>query len=107
MSELEHTEGDAQLRLPRRRRTSPRAPKAPPRAQLAEDAPGRVELIFMRTPADVLEPADSGKHQEDAAAEPQAGDLVGLLLTRDGWIAVAGLILVLVVLFLIGLRFTS
>lgn len=72
-------------------------------AQLADDAAGRVELIVVRAPADVLEPAEPPA--PDPAARP-AGEVLGGVMSHGGWIAVGILAVVLVALFVVGLWFT-
>ena len=103
MSETEPTGADTpQLRLPRRRRSATRTPALLEPAQLADDAAGRVEVIAIRAPADVLEPPEP-------AVEPppqRESRAVALLLSENGWIAIGALAAILVVVFLIGLRFT-
>ena len=104
MSETEPTGADQQhLRLPRRRRSVALTPALLEPAQLADDAAGRVEIIAIRAPADVLEPADA---VAEPAPPPVESRTLTLLLSEDGWIAIGVLAAILVVLFLIGLRFT-
>jgi len=89
-------------RPPRRRRSAARTPALVDPADVPEDAAGRVELIAIRAPADVL---DSG----DAAPAPPAGPtgwLMPLVLLSNGWVAVGVLMALLVVVFVIGVVFT-
>ena len=101
MSEIEPT----QLQAPPRSASSHRTGTGRvtvERAQLAADAPGRVEVVVLRPPADVLEPA------EPAPPPVERGE--SLLLTRlmiyDGWVAIATLAALLVAVFVLGLWFT-
>jgi hypothetical protein len=65
-----HTEA---LHTPRRRRRSASLlPPLPSPADLAEDAPGRVELITISPPADLTPPADPPEHIETAVVRPLA-----------------------------------
>lgn len=70
------------------------------RTRLAEDAAGRVELIVLHAPADVLEPT----------AEPPLprveSRLAPSLMRWEGWLAVGLVAAVLAVVFVIGLWFT-
>ena len=72
------------------------------RAQLAADAPGRVEVIALRPPADVLEPAETLPPGVDRP-EPR---LLTRLMMEDGWVAIAGLAALLAVVFVLGLWLT-
>ena len=103
MSETGPTEAEAQqLRLPRRRRSVARTPALLEPVQLAEDAAGRVEVIAIRAPADVLEPSEPVAEP----IPPAESRTLQMLLSEDGWIAMGVLAAILVVVFLIGLRFT-
>lgn len=72
------------------------------RAQLAADAAGRVEVVALRPPADVLEPAEPAP----PAAEPRESRLLAAVMIYDGWVAIATLAGLLVLLFVLGLWFT-
>ena len=100
MSEIEPTQLHAAPRAPRRRHGTSRVTFE--RARLAEDAAGRVELIVLRTPGDVLEPADPVA----PAAERPVGRFLTGLMRRDGWLAVGVLAAALTVIFIIGLWLT-
>lgn len=73
------------------------------RAHLADDAPGRVELFVVRSPADVLEPADPPAPV--SPAHP-TGQVIARLMGYEGWIAVAILAAALIGIFVLGLWFT-
>ena len=72
-------------------------------ARPADDAPGRVDLLVVRAPADVLEPAEP---PPPTAASRVPGRALTLLMSHDGWIAVAILAVAVVVVFVLGLWFT-
>lgn len=100
MSEIEQTQLRAESRATPRRRGVGRATVE--RAQLAEDAAGRVELLVLRAPADVLEPAEAV-----APAPPRpVGRFVTDLMRYEGWLAVGVLVAVLAAVFVVGLWFT-
>lgn len=102
MSDTEPQPASPHLRLPRRRRSVASTPALLEPVDLPEDAPGRVEVVAVRAPADVLEPAEAV-----ISPPPQVErHLVQALLAYDGWAAIGVLAVVLVVIFLIGLRFT-
>lgn len=67
---------------------------------MPEDAAGRVELIVMRAPADVLEKAEPAA---PAAATHPVARMVAQLMSYDGWMATGVLAVVLVAIFVIGL----
>jgi hypothetical protein len=92
----------SEARLPRRRRSATRTPALVDPADVPEDAAGRVELIAVRAPADVL---DAGEIEEKPAqtADPR---VTAWLLSYRGWAAVAVLIAILVVIFVIGMKVT-
>jgi hypothetical protein len=72
------------------------------RAQLAADAAGRVEVVALRPPADVLEPADPAP----PPVERGESRLLAAVMIYDGWVAVAVLAALLVVVFVLGLWLT-
>lgn len=72
------------------------------RAQLAADAAGRVEVVALRPPADVLEPAEPAP----PPMERRESRLLAAVMIYDGWIAIAILAGLLVVVFVLGLWFT-
>ena len=67
---------------------------------MPEDAAGRVELIVMRPPADVLEKAEQ---TAPAAATHRVARMAAQLMSYDGWMATGVLAVVLVAIFVIGL----
>jgi hypothetical protein len=88
----------SEVRLPRRRRSVARSPVVVDPADIPEDAAGRVEVIAIRAPADVIDPGDV--HDPPP---PRPSRLVELALMRDSWPAVAVIVAVLVVVFVIGM----
>ena len=101
LSEIEPTQLHAGPRAaPRRRHGTGRITVE--RARLAEDAAGRVELLVLHAPADVLEPADPVA----AAPERPVGRFLTALMHHDGWLAVGILGAALVLIFVIGLWLT-
>ncbi|MFN2581272.1 MAG: hypothetical protein ABR498_00835 [Candidatus Dormibacteria bacterium] len=104
MSEIKQAEEIApQLHPAKRRRTTARAPAALRPLELPEDAAGRIEVITMRPPADVLERAETPA--TDTLETPESRTMQRLL-AYNGWVAIGALIVVLVVVFVLGLRFT-
>jgi hypothetical protein len=68
-------------------------------AELPEDAPGRVKLIAVDAPADIVEaPAP--------AATPTASPRLSLLAAGAGWIPVAIAGALIVAIFVIGMLLT-
>ena len=90
----------SEARSPRRRRSVAVAPALLEPAELPEDATGRVKLISVAAPADVV----------DAPAAARPGPVVAtapsLLAEGDGWIAVAVAGTIIVLLFLAGMLLT-
>ena len=72
------------------------------RAQLAADAAGRVEVIALRPPADVLEPPEPAP----PPVERPENRALSWLMSYEGWAAIAGLAVLLVVVFVLGLWLT-
>lgn len=72
------------------------------RAQLAADAAGRVEVVALRPPADVLQPVEPAPPPVERAESR----LLSAVMIYDGWIAIAVLAGVLVVVFVLGLWLT-
>jgi hypothetical protein len=88
----------SELRSPRRRRSVAVAPALLDPAELPEDAPGRVKLIAVDAPADVL---------DAPAAVPRTSARARLLLAAgDGWIPVAVAGVVIVAIFIVGMVLT-
>jgi len=100
LSETEPTDA-AHLRLPRRRRSATHTPALLEPAELPEDAAGRVDVIAVRAPADVLDTVET-----PAQPPPAEGPALRVLLMRDGWIAIGVLAAVLAIVFVIGMVFT-
>ncbi len=94
----------SEVRLPRRRRSATRTPVLVDPADIPEDAEGRVEVLAVRAPADVVDPVDRPASPEAPAQEPSR--LVAILLTADGWAAIGVVAAVLLILFLIGMKLT-
>jgi hypothetical protein len=88
----------SEVRSQRRRRSVAVAPALLDPAELPEDAPGRVKLIAVAAPADIL----------DAPAPAAAGPAPversqSLLAVAGGWVPVAVAGAVIVVIFVIGM----
>jgi len=92
-----------EIRTPRRRRSVARNPALVAPADIPEDAPGRVAFIAVRAPEDRVAPNQVTEPAKPAASRPEPP---AWLIEWGGWIAVGGLGVLLVVLFLIGLAFT-
>lgn len=91
-------------RAPRRRRSVARSPALVAPADIPEDAAGRVAFIAVRTPEDRLAPPVVAEATRSAAPQPQLPPWVS---EWGGWIAVGVLAVLLVIVFLIGWRFTK
>lgn len=89
----------SEARSQRRRRSVAVAPALLDPAELPEDAPGRVKLIAVAAPADIVD-----------AAAPVAPTAVerspSLLAAAEGWVPVAVAGVVIVVIFVIGMLLT-
>ena len=72
------------------------------RAHLAADAAGRVEVVALRPPADVLEPAEPAP----PPVERQESRVLSAVMIHDGWVAVGVLAAVLALVFALGLWLT-
>lgn len=72
------------------------------RAQLAADAAGRVEVVALRPPADVLEPAEPAP----PPVERPESRVLSVVMSYDGWVAGATLAALLTVVFVLGLWLT-
>jgi hypothetical protein len=88
------------MRSPRRRRSVAVAPALLDPAELPEDAAGRVRLISVQTPADVVDAPVA----RAAAAGPSRLSL--LLASGDGWIPVAIAGIAITVIFVVGMALT-
>jgi hypothetical protein len=88
----------SEVRSPRRRRSVAVAPALLDPAVLPEDAPGRVKLIAVAAPADIVDPL--------GAAAPPTMPSNALLSAGGGWIPVAVAGVVIVVIFVVGMLLT-
>jgi hypothetical protein len=87
----------SEVRSQRRRRSVAVAPALLDPAELPEDAPGRVKLIAVAAPADILDaPAP-------ASAPPAVERSPSVLGAAGGWIPVAVAGAVIVAIFVIGM----
>ncbi len=93
----------SEARLPRRRRSAARTPILIDPADIPEDAAGRVEVLAVRAPADVIDPVDPPL---PPPAPPGPSRVVQLSLLADGWIAAAIVAVIVLVIFLVGLALT-
>ena len=88
----------SEVRTTRRRRSVAVAPALLDPAELPEDAPGRVKLISVEAPADILD--------APAAPAPHIARSPSLLAAGGGWIPVAVAGVVIVAIFLVGMLLT-
>jgi hypothetical protein len=88
----------SEVRSPRRRRSVAVAPALLDPAVLPEDAPGRVKLIAVAAPADIVDPL--------GAAAPATMPSNALLSAGGGWIPVAVAGVVIVAIFIVGMLLT-
>jgi hypothetical protein len=88
----------SELRSPRRRRSVAVAPALLDPAELPEDAPGRVKLIAVDAPADVLDAPE--------AAQGTPSRVPLLLAAGDGWVPVAVAGVLIVAIFIVGMLLT-
>jgi hypothetical protein len=88
----------SELRSSRRRRSVAVAPALLDPAELPEDAPGRVKLITVEAPADIVD--------GPAPLPPTVARSPSLLAAGGGWIPVAVAGVVIVVIFIIGMLLT-
>jgi hypothetical protein len=94
----------SEAHLPRRRRSVTRTPAFVDPADVPDDAAGRIEVIAVRAPADVL---DAGDAEPAAAPAPSINPrTVAWLLSYHGWVAAGVLVAILLVLFIIGMKVT-
>lgn len=89
----------SEARSQRRRRSVAVAPALLDPAELPEDAPGRVKLISVAAPADVVDAPST-------VAPPAGAPSPSLLAAGDGWIPVAVAAIVIVLIFVIGMLLT-
>lgn len=85
---------------PRRRRSVAVAPALLDPAELPEDAAGRVTLISVDAPTDILGTPDAIPSAPAAAAAPS------VLAAADGWMVVAIAGVVIVIIFVVGMLLT-
>ncbi len=90
----------SEVRSPRRRRSVAVAPALLDPAELPEDASGRVKLISVQAPADVVDAPGAVV----AAPGPSRASL--LLASGGGWIPVAIAGFAIVVIFVVGMLLT-
>jgi hypothetical protein len=90
----------SELRTPRRRRSVAVAPALLDPAELPEDAPGRVKLIVVEAPADIVDAPAAPPPRIAQSASPS------LLATAGGWIPVAVAGAVIVAIFIVGMLLT-
>jgi len=88
----------SEVRSPRRRRSVAVAPALLDPAVLPEDAPGRVKLIAVEAPADIV---DAPEADVSPAARSSS-----LLSAGGGWIPVAVAGVVIVAIFVVGMLLT-
>jgi hypothetical protein len=88
----------SEVRSQRRRRSVAVAPALLDPAELPEDAPGRVKLIAVAAPADIVD--------APAAAPPPVERSPSLLDAGSGWVVVAVAGVVIVAIFVIGMLLT-
>ena len=85
----------SELRSSRRRRSVAVSPALLDPAELPEDAPGRVKLITVEAPADIVD--------GPVPLPPTVARSPSLLAAGDGWIPVAVAGVVIVLIFIIGM----
>jgi hypothetical protein len=91
----------SEARSPRRRRSVAVAPALLDPAELPEDAPGRVALIAVEAPDDIV-----GAPGAAAAASPPVVATSSILAAGEGWFVVAAAGLVIIVIFVVGMLLT-
>ncbi len=90
----------SEARSPRRRRSVAVAPALLDPAELPEDAAGRVTLISVDAPEDILGTPGAIPSAPPAAATPS------LLAAADGWVVVGVAGVVIVAIFIVGMILT-
>ncbi len=88
----------SEVRSTRRRRSVAVAPALLDPAELPDDAPGRVKLITVEAPADIVD--------APAPLAPPVTRSPSLLAAGGGWIAVAVAGVVIVAIFVVGMLLT-
>jgi hypothetical protein len=86
----------SEVRSPRRRRSVAVAPALLDPAELPEDAPGRVTLIAVDAPDDIV-------GTPGAARRPPVVASSSILAAGEGWLAVGVAGLVIVAIFVVGM----
>jgi hypothetical protein len=89
----------SEVRSTRRRRSVAVAPALLDPAELPEDAPGRVKLITVEAPADIVD-------SPGPLATPPVTRSPSLLAAGGGWIVVAVAGVVIVAIFVVGMLLT-
>lgn len=89
----------SEARSPRRRRSVAVAPALLDPAELPEDAPGRVRLIAVDAPDDIV-------GAPLTAPTPPVVASTSILALGEGWVAVGVAGLVIVVIFVVGMLLT-
>lgn len=90
----------SEVRSQRRRRSVAVAPALLDPAELPEDAPGRVKVISVAAPDDVLDAPVAPEPPVAAAAFPS------LIAAGGGWFAVGAAGVVIVLIFVVGMLLT-
>ncbi len=90
----------SELRTPRRRRSVAVAPALLDPAELPEDAPGRVKLIVVEAPPDIVDAPAAPPPRIAQSPSPS------LLAAAGGWIPVAVAGAVIVAIFIVGMLLT-
>lgn len=90
----------SEARSPRRRRSVAVAPALLDPAELPEDAPGRVALIAVEAPEDIVGTPGA------ATASPPVVATPSILAAGEGWYVVAAAGLLIVVIFVVGMLLT-
>lgn len=90
----------SEARSPRRRRSVAVAPALLDPAELPEDAAGRVSLISVEAPKDILGTSGAAPSESPVAVAPSA------LAAADGWVVVAIAGVAIVAIFVVGMLLT-
>jgi hypothetical protein len=106
----------SEARSPRRRRSVAVAPALLDPAELPEDAPGRVALIAVEAPDDIVGTPGAAAASPPvvaaasppvvAAASPPVVATSSILAAGEGWFVVAAAALVIVAIFVVGMLLT-
>ena len=91
----------SEVRLPRRRRSVSRSPVVIDPADIPDDAEGRVEVIAIRAPADVIDPGEMLPQPP-----PLPSRFAFAVMSYDGWPAMGVAAALLAVLFTLGMVLT-